>query len=122
MRSLESDHNKRASHANEEQIQARLHAIQSQKRELKQKYKDWDAAHARRLSEVMSTAISSSEIPKVLEDATNTVQKHRAERVGAQIRAVALQEELRLVKEQLSEAEHVHMKSTGELEMLKVGV
>lgn len=120
MRTLESDRNKRASKANEEQIQARLHAIRTRKRELKQKYRDWETKHAQKLSEVMSRAFENVDVPKVLEDATNTVQKHRAERVDAQIRAVALEEELKIVKEQQSEAEHARMTSAGELEILKV--
>lgn len=120
MRSLESDRNKRASQANEEQIQARLHAIRIRKRDLKQKFKAWDAEHSHKLTDIMSKAFTGIDIPKVLEDATNTVQKHRAERVDAQIRTVALEEELKIVKEQQSEAEHARMTSAGELEILKV--
>lgn len=120
MRSLESDRNKRASQANEEQIQSRLNAIRVRKRDLKQKIKAWDAEHAQKLAQIMYKANAGIDVPKVLEDATNTVQKHRAERVDAQIRAVALEEELKIVKEQQSEAEHARMTSAGELEILKV--
>lgn len=120
VRALESDRNRRASRANEEQIQARLKAVRARKQKLKQQFREWDSKQAQKLSDVMSSASARIDLPKVLEDATNTVQRHRAERVDAQIRTVALEEELKILKEQQSEAEHARMSSAGELEILKV--
>lgn len=94
--------------------------MRARKTELKQQLRVWDAKQAQSLADVMTRASACVDLPKVLEDATNTVQRHRAERVDAQIRTVALEEELRIVKEQQSEAEHARMTSAGELEIVKV--
>eukprot|EP00892_Ulva_mutabilis_P003498 jgi/Ulvmu1/151/UM001_0155.1 len=120
VRALESDRNRRASKRNEEHIQARLQAVRARKQQLKQQLKEWDETRAQKLSDVMSCASARMDLPKVLEDATNTMQRHRAERVDAHIRTVALEEELKILKEQQSEAEHARMTAVGELEILKM--
>lgn len=93
--------------------------MRSKKKELKDRAQEWDRIQAERLSEISCRASEGVLLPRVLEEATNTLQLHRAERVDAQVRVVALEEELRIVKGQQGDAEHARVATAGELEILK---
>jgi hypothetical protein len=120
VRALEYNGTRKASKENELHIQARLQNVRNKKNELKEKAREWDRRQADRLADITTQAAQHMQLPRVLEDATNTVRQHRAERVDAQVRAAALEEELRIVKQQQAEAEAARIASAGELEILKV--
>lgn len=120
IRTLEISRNRRASQENEAHIQSRLQNVRRKKKELKERAQEWDKLQAEKLAEISCRASESILLPRVLEEATNTLQLHRAERVDAQVRAVALEEELRIVKGQQAESERARVSTGGELEILKV--
>jgi hypothetical protein len=120
IRALEFDRKKRASKENEAHIQARLQTIRRRRKELKERSQEWDRVQAEKLTGISRRVSKSFQLPRVLEEATNTLQQSRAERVNLQVRVVALEEELRIVKTQQSEAENARVVTAGELEILKV--